>query len=125
MGISDWSADVCSSELAQSASRSKPNGFFGITRTINDRMRFLHNARPYGNRAEIVILNLPGKGLILLPGLQDKVDPLLRHATCLFRGRIIGMMLIGRPTQEEHRSEARRVGTGGVSTFRSRCSPYH
>src|SRR3546814_3602427 len=88
-------------------------------------MRFLHNARPYGNRAEIVILTLPGKGLILLPGLQDKVDPLLRHATCLFSGRIIGMMLIGRPTQEQHHQTTSAHGIEHGQFFRKSRSEEH
>src|SRR3546814_18994313 len=51
---------------AQSASRSKPNGFFGITRTINDGMRIQHNARPYGKRAENLLLALPRREIIIL-----------------------------------------------------------
>src|SRR3546814_18067463 len=101
MRISDWSSDVCSSDLAP--------GFFTIAvglligRQIMQRKRHAYRRagpyRPYQCRAR-ACSPIPGLGAIAAP--------------------------IGRAERARSgRSEESRVGKEGVSTGRSGWSPYH
>src|SRR3546814_21038074 len=87
MRISDWSSDVCSSDLAERAEQP-------------------HEQRRRGGPVDVVIAEN-------------------RH-------RFAGLDRIGEPrggrvhiTAQRGRSEERRGGQKGVSTCRSRWSPYH
>src|SRR3546814_20155076 len=94
MRISDWSSDVCSSDLPQ---REQAAG---------DRARCRRRLR-------LQDLLLRGGDRLHLGGQEGapsgQVD-----------GRALGELLLGRP----RRSEERRVGTACVSTCRSRRSPF-
>src|SRR3546814_321105 len=96
MRISDWSSDVCSSDLPgdDSSRRVAPNG---------------HRAPAAGNGDQVV----PSYSDPAAGRLDGAVPTRARtSASHLFRASII-------------RSEERRVGKECVSTCRSRWSPYH
>src|SRR3546814_13871377 len=99
MRISDWSSDVCSSDLF----------------AINGRQR------QGGHRSFVIVLRLKsiysGLGLdqITLAGMQDS----FMHLSLITQRTIVYQV------QLRNRSEERRVGKECVSTCRSRWSPYH
>src|SRR3546814_20021940 len=107
MRISDWSSDVCSSDLAQ--------GLEDIGRDViivNRDVELLLQGGDHGD---------DGHGIELRNAAEQRgrrIEPLhpvaelqgfLQHALHAF----------------DHRSEERRVGKEGVSTGRSRWSPIH
>src|SRR3546814_17103702 len=101
MRMSDWSSDVCSSDLGEAEMLRRPH---------------------------LMLANLGGDDRVAAARrLEQRLDRALRHAVG------VGFLLLreveaaGRapavdtpPPFAEIRSEARRVGTGCVSTFRSR-----
>src|SRR3546814_12877577 len=98
MRISDWSSDVCSSDLIEA-----------VTREIGEVIK-RKNARH-----TIVVRST------VLPGtVNGLVVPLLEKAS----GKLAGVDF-GIAVNPEFRSEERRVGKESVSTCRYRWSPYH
>src|SRR3546814_15600999 len=97
MRISDWSSDVCSSDLKDLASSQ-------INRTDPPPWRLL--ARHLKRRKEAVCFHRIGRVRL---GLDSS------H----------GIQPLASLTHRKGRSEERRVGKECVSTCRSRWSPYH
>src|SRR3546814_15508287 len=97
MRISDWSSDVCSSDLAGGEHVAYDLPIFGV----RDGKLTSHFSLTY-------IENAP-----MLPGVRKLTEA--EHEA-------IRMLM---DVAEEVRSEERRVGKEGVSTCRSRWSPYH
>src|SRR3546814_20035148 len=105
MRISDWSADVCSSDLsgrpAEAVARNIEDGGREIAEILDFRHSIPHLAvrpkRPTG-------VHVSPSGM-WVPALRGFAAP-------------AGM-------REDERSEERRVGKECVSTCRSRWSPYH
>src|SRR3546814_12445529 len=100
MRISDWSSDVCSSDLA-----AQPAG----------RLRVVGDARGEGvggvdQQVDALAPQVVGQGL-------DPTEAADAQAAGQ-GGRLLGAAGAGR-------SEERRVGTECVSTCRSRWTPYH
>src|SRR3546814_15512267 len=130
MRISDWSSDVCSSDLKSDAEQGRVRPlpvraiagikYFGFIHALQRRRPVdSENDRPTG-RANI----RPAPPLYMLSRVRDgKHGPqqMLKHAFGL------------KPVQPQrwkavtrgHRSEERRVGKECVSTCSSRWSPYH
>src|SRR3546814_17464585 len=98
MRISDWSSDVCSSDL----------GLIGLQ--LDQLERRIVIALEEGFGAPIGGDRLDGEGRARLPVYHTRQTPDIE-----LRARRIGFV----------RSEERRVGKEGVSTCRSRWSPYH
>src|SRR3546814_19624659 len=99
MRISDWSSDVCSSDLFEEA--------FTIIRTL------LHDGRCDFHGAYYSVTDAE-----LLPsGPRPEGPPLMVGS--------IGARLLAITLPWVQRSEERRVGKACVSTCRSRWSPYH
>src|SRR3546814_8306756 len=110
MRISDWSSDVCSSDLAQRLRRALRDRLPGL---LTDHLQCLAcQARGAGFQAMHSLVKRIGTGL----------DP-------LHRLRAPGIELVGDGRQLEprllERSEGRRVGQEGVSRCRSWMSPVH
>src|SRR3546814_16044138 len=106
MRISDWSSDVCSSDLVEHifVREIAPQRIIGIERS--DR---LERQRLHPPRLERVMVVARPLGMNL-------------HAVA----ELAGMLVEGRLEPEvAQRSEERRVGKECVSTCRSRWSPYH
>src|SRR3546814_16295369 len=98
MRISDWSSDVCSSDLAHAVNAAAAVGGTVIGPACHRRI-IAHKA-PRG-RQEAAIGVFGVDAVLDRPAID--ADVVLRH----------------------RRSEERRVGKGCVSTCRSRWSPYH
>src|SRR3546814_15115499 len=103
MRISDWSSDVCSSDLTKD--------FLALS------------AAEHGVR-------LDAREHVLEHLRQEERLEILCRAADLFgvSGRRYGRRLAGAERYggvDRRRSEERRVGKAGVSTCRSRGSPYH
>src|SRR3546814_18851937 len=108
MRISDWSSDVCSSDLDYPEG-AKPvmkhlyeNGVWAIFSTLDPR----------------VLQFKPG--VLMTADLCEEVLERVERAIGLARADCLGS---GRARRRSARSEERRVGRGGVSTCRSRWSP--
>src|SRR3546814_18021954 len=97
MRISDWSSDVCSSDLADQA--------------------FDHRARLRTDAGHAALLAAP-EGRLQQDENGEQLEPAEQHAEAHEQ---LGAV---RPAGEV-RSEERRVGKECVSTCRSRWSPYH
>src|SRR3546814_15636253 len=98
MRISDWSSDVCSSDLGN-----------GYIMARNARLRLLHVGATDQTCARS----------------RQQVDPPEQGGTGLRRVRRKAATIVGHVRRALARSEERRVGKEGVSTCRSRWSPYH
>src|SRR3546814_12533082 len=101
MRISDWSSDVCSSDLALWLLYERQKG------NLNMRGAFWHIVQTFVGSFLIIVSAL----VLRFTGFLA-IDPLL--------GMAFGLVLLW-----ASRSEERRVGKEGVSTCRSRCSRYH
>src|SRR3546814_15109633 len=100
MRISDWSSDVCSSDLNGGPLAALPD--------IAAKLQCLFEGQPIGGGEALT----HGAG----PKAED-VDPTIGDPIVPERN--------GRPTAPRLRSEERRVGKECVSTCRSRWSPSH
>src|SRR3546814_16350664 len=100
MRISDWSSDVCSSDLIDDAARA----------ISNDRGVGHHHRRLRRRGGELKLAEHAGAQLAVGVG-DDRADA---DSARTGAQRII-----------DERSEERRVGKEGVSTCRYRWSPYH
>src|SRR3546814_13941550 len=101
MRISDWSSDVCSSDL-------------GLRHTTDLRRDRRHGG-PQRWVLTAMLLHHPNGTLAHLGGKR----------VCLVHGSILSRVGASSNPGAVHRSEERRVGKECVSTFRSRWSPYH
>src|SRR3546814_14010407 len=99
MRISDWSSDVCSSDLRDTAM----------------------NSRHFYLRCSIAALAL-AMGMPTLASAQESDDP---ADAIVVTGSRIRQNPLDNPSPVITRSEERRVGKACVSTCRSRGSPYH
>src|SRR3546814_12914947 len=98
MRISDWSSDVCSSDLLELFLVLRPDDLFVLVPTkdavpVHERpvLRIAHRVDPMKERPQLVRSSVEHRGA----------------------------------SKKERRSEERRVGKECVSTCRSRWSPYH
>src|SRR3546814_14979381 len=99
MRISDWSSDVCSSDL-------------GPHFTINRMLTFDSVKLRLEREQPLTFLEFN----YMILQAYDFRELALKHGCCL---------QLGGSDQWGNRSEERRVGKECVSTCRSRCSPYH
>src|SRR3546814_14586218 len=110
MRISDWSSDVCSSDLFRRAEHIACviSGWCGQYHPIE----FLQPCPPFvcPNDAVGMIGQAAHAGDLNIHGLQSRTD---------------GPTYLPIADNERTRSEERRVGKECVSTCRSRWSPYH
>src|SRR3546814_1424738 len=101
MRISDWSSDVCSSDLLDGLEQ------LGVFQNLGHMLPRYH--------ADAVVVG------------EDQVAGMHRHAAELDRDRVAGAgaAVADRLGDAALRSEERRVGKECVSTCRSRRSPVH
>src|SRR3546814_19661780 len=102
MRISDWSSDVCSSDLRKSMCRT-PSGWKGAVR-VTDTVETLERVKA---------LMIEGG----LPPTPINYDLCYRYVAATDAGFVKAV--------DAARSEERRVGKECVSTCRSRWWPYH
>src|SRR3546814_20866640 len=112
MRISDWSSDVCSSDLTQ-LFHAGTGSHHPLTPQAACRLLFI-TCKEYPHAVH-------------LPGAQAPGSTALRtgHAQAEREGALAGKQKPHRHFALRARSEERRVGKECVSTCRSRCSPYH
>src|SRR3546814_9025034 len=101
MRISDWSSDVCSSDLGRQA-------------RLVDRQDAEARRGVYGDRVSL------GSVQEIVEGRTDVQDTGFSG----LEGAVLRLLPAG-VSDRGRRSEERRVGQGCVSTCRSRWSPYH
>src|SRR3546814_13078791 len=104
MRISDWSSDVCSSDLLLRTPGAAAASEFGHARAGRRLARLLRRCRP----------RTPG--IATLP---------IRRLACAVDGHHVAGSVNPVHAAVEKRSEERRVGKECVSTCRSRWSPYN
>src|SRR3546814_13501440 len=109
MRISDWSSDVCSSDLTQRGGRTLDGG--GTCYAFGDWVL---------REVERVLVDGEGNEVALSSGEYHLLHALVRHPRqVMSRDRLLDLV------RGRERSEERRVGKECVSTCRSRWSPYH
>src|SRR3546814_11580936 len=104
MSISDWSSDVCSSDLVKSKAPEKKSDIWGTGTILLVEDEDM--VRSVAERA----LSRQGYKVLTATDGEEALE-------VLARGESIDMMI--------SRSEERRVGKECVGTCRSRWSPYH
>src|SRR3546814_14978742 len=120
MRISDWSSDVCSSDLVPNAVAAKFHPPSGADRSGNARPYVLAVSSPnaHKNFARMVA------AFLSLEGFDDVELHIVGDSHSVFSGSTSS--IDGNPrVRILGRSEERRVGKECVSTCRSRWSPYH
>src|SRR3546814_15988328 len=108
MRISDWSSDVCSSDLA-------------------------YTGDPFDKKARVLAHDLHREGIMMFSDPENLKPAIEYHLIRLYlrSGRVIPASesvrreLIGIQRSPRPRAEERRVGTGGVSKCRSRLPRDH
>src|SRR3546814_15324756 len=98
MRISDWSSDVCSSDLIQESDAARSSNLFLASGGGSASASTAEQPAP------------PAVQAIIPPGAEAPARPFLRADG---------------PRRTDSRSEERRVGKEGVRTCRSRWSPDH
>src|SRR3546814_10786705 len=120
MRISDWSADVCSSDLIE---RFLDRSHYLLPE--NGRVGFILPAYVFGTAATVVRLNdrwSIAQEIIPRNMFGRLYTPLVFAVFSKdFRRTLVGFAMHA----DVHRSEERRVGKECVSTCRYRWSPYH
>src|SRR3546814_15219161 len=107
MRISDWSSDVCSSDLPECVQRL-------LGELLAASILLASNIKFDGS----LVLQLQGDGPISLIVVECNADLSVRATVSLREGHEV-------PADGTLRSEERRVGKECVSTCRSRWSPDH
>src|SRR3546814_14242441 len=129
MRISDWSSDVCSSDLISGGQQQR----VAIARTLAPKPAILLFDEPLSNldaklriemRGELMrIHRATGATSVYVTHDQVEAMTMASHVAVINQGRV---EQFGPPLELlRRRSEARRVGEECVSTCRSRWSPYH
>src|SRR3546814_14577474 len=113
MRISDWSSDVCSSDLDSSPIISKK----GAPKNVAPRIG-LGESAPAINVEKVTLVYEDGSRIVM-PTEPSQIT-YYAHKTVLQDGRTLADLIGQVP-----RSEERRVGKECVRTCRSRWFPYH
>src|SRR3546814_13759467 len=102
MRISDWSSDVCSSDLQQNL--------------------LIEVANHLGYAPESIAVSLKTRKQVTLRGVIENGQKIVKCT----RQKVTEQQQLSQESQQQRRrSEERRVGKECVSTCRSRWSPYH
>src|SRR3546814_12906257 len=117
MRISDWSSDVCSSDLARRRIAALVHGHVGTFAKSLDETHF-----DIEERAAPASVESPRALLRLLAARHPAARSLEERLSLVASDRDAD---VGLGVVLERRSEERRVGKEWVSTCRSRWSPYH
>src|SRR3546814_13662529 len=112
MRISDWSSDVCSSDLAG-------DDFYCAERRLG---QWFYCSKPRATEPEKQAVPVPSSAVERMSAITRQLDELKARAILdPTEENVIAYVRF----QREQRSEERRVGKECVRTCRSRWSPYH
>src|SRR3546814_13408591 len=106
MRISDWSSDVCSSDLQSSKGRRSKMRHNVLVNTLSARYQGLDD------------IHVIREKVTKIPRSEMNITDIPQHLIKRYIGDLLSNLYIPR-------SEERRVGKECVSTCRSRCSTYH
>src|SRR3546814_16987450 len=116
MRISDWSSDVCSSDLRVAAITDKSEMARFMGRSQGAFGYSIVGGEPYADTGDPTTNVLwMGQGGLGLPDREYYLSPQFQKQRDAYRAYIVRTL----------RSEERRVGKECVSTCRFRWSPYH
>src|SRR3546814_18922214 len=126
MRISDWSSDVCSSDLAELSELApllaqKPIGFLGIALGATAGFGGIVGAVA-GGRIGDRWASRDAAAFAFVPAIGVLLSSVAMLMAMLSQSFFVSISCIG---ISYARSEERRVGKECVSTCRSRCSPFH
>src|SRR3546814_19710202 len=122
MRISDWSSDVCSSDLLA----AREGHATLADDVVEPAGQALHERQGPGDLegvANLVVGAVAAEGEVLAHGVGEE-EALLEHEADE-RGQVVRVELVEGRAVESHRSEERSVGNACVGTCRSRWSPYN
>src|SRR3546814_13173090 len=117
MRISDWSSDVCSSDLQRVRVPETPAYLDAL---LADEA-LVGGLEPRLGDHHLRTLTITGFPSVTFPGLLDE----LNRQAFAYRWSSRAIMIDKTDATKLLRSEERRVGKACVSTCRSRWSPYH
>src|SRR3546814_15855092 len=127
MRISDWSSDVCSSDLSKNPNRAEERGEsaqwpFRNFRDRNAATHFVPTPSRRWDRVQERASPTPRRHRTLLPSCERRIWR-SKRADRHRRGwrqpeGVAALAFLLRPEPAFHRSEGGRVGTGGVRTVR-------
>src|SRR3546814_13337491 len=124
MRISDWSSDVCSSDLILPIGGLKEKLLAAVRGQLKSVLIPRDNVKDLAEIPENV-----KRGLEIVPvGTLDEVleNALTEPVSPIeWNPEAEGKAVVASPDKGDHRSEERRVGKECVSPCRSRWSPYH
>src|SRR3546814_16137266 len=127
MRISDWSSDVCSSDLGSSPDQFLPATYRSPCESATFRRPANGRAnRPTSRRRRQKSLHFGTKGGVLSPRARVRRSCVISSPSPGITDGRMFILLAAKPSAGQHgRSAERRVGKEWVSTCRSRWSPYH
>src|SRR3546814_16876704 len=137
MRISDWSSDVCSSDLLYHTFAEQLAKLPDTTRIypghdyIANNLRFTLDREPDNGKAEALLREVDpqdtDRALITTLAQEKEVNAFFRltSPTVIARLRQAFPDLPDQPSAKAVRSEARRVGNEGVRPCGTRGCPYH
>src|SRR3546814_19783464 len=114
MRISDWSSDVCSSDLTRSIS---VNGLSQVTAIFQEETDIYFARQQVGER-------LSDAKELLPPGLTPTMGPISTGLGAVYMWTVEFEPFVEREAQAD-RPEERRVGKECVRTCSTRCAPSH
>src|SRR3546814_17912643 len=112
MRISDWSSDVCSSDLKIFSCRSASLDGIPILKGLTGASR--------DDQVDAVVAKLQG-----MPKSRPQRDKTLRAMISAWFGKSLDESALDRIIKELSRSEKPRVGEDGVRPFKYRGAAYH
>src|SRR3546814_11844124 len=124
MRISDWSSDVCSSDLAEGLADSPAIARDYILKVIGERARVDLIDAYLDNGPEMVSWLAVNSEVVFLMSLPSR-DWYPELPGAKHYGRVLSPREYDGQKLGSYRSEERRAGTECVSTCRSRWSPDH
>src|SRR3546814_10935696 len=125
MRISDWSSDVCSSDLVNARWADVQADYQRRANLIPNLVNTVKASVAAEDRVLTDVVNARARATAIQVNAEDLSDPAKMQQFAAAQGQLGGTLSRLLATVEAYRSEERRVGKECVSTCRSRWSPYN